>query len=135
IYSQTVTFAIKGNGVFLLILNKPHIADGACKCTAAFICSMCNFMQVKKNNLFFSKSNRLSGSTQLPDALLIFLQAIRWTVFILPVAITTGSAVAFFLWLLAKAIHFRFAHNWLLFLLPLAGVVIHLIYRSFGKSA
>jgi H+/Cl- antiporter ClcA len=33
------------------------------------------------------------------------------------------------------AIHFRFAHTWLLYLLPLAGVVIHLVYKLYGKSS
>lgn len=54
---------------------------------------------------------------------------------ILPVAITTGSVVAFFLWVLNYAIHFRFAHPWLLFLLPFAGIAIYFIYQSVGKSS
>ncbi len=60
---------------------------------------------------------------------------IRWSFLVLPVAIVTGSIVAFFLWLLNSAIHFRFQHTWLLFLLPLAGLLIHFIYRFLGKSA
>lgn len=65
----------------------------------------------------------------------IIKHLLRWTLLILPVAITIGSIVALFLWLLNRAIHFRFEHTWLLFLLPLAGVIIHLIYQSFGKSS
>jgi len=64
-----------------------------------------------------------------------FNHLIRWTLLILPVAITIGTVVAFFLWLLSAAIHLRFEHKWLLFLLPLAGVLIHLIYQSVGKSS
>jgi len=60
---------------------------------------------------------------------------IRWTILIVPVAVTIGSIVALFLWLLTTAIHFRFAHPWLLFLLPLAGLLIHFIYQSVGKSS
>jgi len=52
-----------------------------------------------------------------------------------PVAIVIGSVVAFFLWLLTTAIHFRFSHPWLLFLLPVAGVLIHFIYQTVGKSS
>jgi len=52
-----------------------------------------------------------------------------------PVAIAIGSVVALFLWLLATAIHFRFAHKWLLFLLPVAGLLIHFIYQTVGKSS
>jgi H+/Cl- antiporter ClcA len=65
----------------------------------------------------------------------ILKYAIRWTLLILPVAIAIGSLVALFLWLLNGAIHFRFQHTWLPFLLPLAGVLIHFIYQSVGKSS
>lgn len=60
---------------------------------------------------------------------------VRWTLFIVPTAIAIGSVVAFFLWLLTEAIHFRFHHPWLLFLLPLAGLLIYFIYQSVGKSS
>ena len=53
----------------------------------------------------------------------------------MPVAAAIGSAVALFLWLLSTAIHFRFSHPWLLFLLPLAGLFIHFIYKLVGKSS
>ncbi|KAA8485569.1 H+/Cl- antiporter ClcA [Arcticibacter tournemirensis] len=59
----------------------------------------------------------------------------KWTVLVIPIALMIGSAIAFFLWILGAAIHFRFAHFWLLFLLPLAGVLIHFIYQSVGKSS
>ncbi|MGI4729709.1 MAG: voltage-gated chloride channel family protein [Janthinobacterium lividum] len=52
-----------------------------------------------------------------------------------PVAILIGSMVAFFLWLLGWGIHYRFAHPWLLYLLPFAGVLIHFIYQATGKSS
>lgn len=65
----------------------------------------------------------------------IIKHLLRWTLLILPVAIIIGSAVALFLWSLSYAIHFRFAHPWLLFLLPLAGLFIHFIYQSAGKSS
>ncbi|AMR31398.1 voltage-gated chloride channel protein [Mucilaginibacter sp. PAMC 26640] len=60
---------------------------------------------------------------------------IRWLVILLPVAVAIGSMVALFLWLLSWAIHYRFAHAWLLYLLPLAGIVIHLLYKWYGQSA
>jgi hypothetical protein len=55
---------------------------------------------------------------------------VRWSVIVIPVAIAIGSMVALFLCLLGWAIHFRFGHTWLLYLLPLAGVVIHLLYTN-----
>jgi len=68
--------------------------------------------------------------TKLGAGRLLLLTAV-----ILCVAITTGTFVTLFLFLLDKAIHFRFSHPWLLFLLPLAGLVTHFIYQSIGKSA
>jgi H+/Cl- antiporter ClcA len=59
----------------------------------------------------------------------------RWTAITVPVAVAIGSMVALFLWVLTWAIHFRFAHTWLLYLLPAAGVVIHLLYKWYGRSA
>ncbi|MCJ8212097.1 voltage-gated chloride channel family protein [Mucilaginibacter sp. RS28] len=60
---------------------------------------------------------------------------LRWDLIILPVAVGIGSMVALFLWLLNLAIHYRFAHPWLLYLLPLAGVSIHFLYKMYGSSA
>jgi len=65
----------------------------------------------------------------------IFKHLVRWTLLILPIAIVIGSMVALFLWLLHSAIHYRFKHPWLLYLLPLAGLLIHFIYQSVGKSS
>jgi H+/Cl- antiporter ClcA len=53
----------------------------------------------------------------------------------LPMAFAVGSLVALFLWLLQLSIHTRFLHPWLLYFLPLAGLLIHFIYRLFGQSA
>jgi len=60
---------------------------------------------------------------------------LRWTAIITPIAICIGSVIAFFLWLLGWAIHYRFTHTWLLYLLPLAGIVIHFLYKLYGQSA
>lgn len=59
----------------------------------------------------------------------------RWVAMVTPVAISIGSMVALFLWLLNWAIQFRFGHAWMLFLLPLAGVAIHFMYKWYGQSA
>ena len=65
----------------------------------------------------------------------ILKHLIRWTLIIIPIAIVIGSMVALFLWLLNWAIHFRFAHTYLLYLLPVAGVLIYFIYKLIGGSA
>jgi H+/Cl- antiporter ClcA len=65
----------------------------------------------------------------------ILKHLIRWTVIVIPIAIVIGSMVALFLWLLNWAIHFRFAHPFILYLLPIAGVLIYFIYKLIGGSA
>lgn len=60
---------------------------------------------------------------------------IKWTLLTLPVSLLAGSVVALFLWSLDNAIDFRLKHPWLLFLLPLAGLLIHFIYKFFGKNS
>lgn len=75
------------------------------------------------------------NSFSFKEHLRILKHLCRWTLLVLPVAILTGSIVALFLWLLNGAIHFRFQHKWLLYLLPLAGLAIHFIYQSVGKSS
>lgn len=90
-------------------------------------------------NSIFSQSsrypNKLKNQFFSVEHYGILKYLIRWTVLVVPVAIVTGSMIALFLWLLNWAIHFRFNHTWLLFLLPLAGVVIHFIYKLMGKSS
>ena len=69
------------------------------------------------------------------ERLFILSHLFRWTLLVIPVALTAGSLVALFLWLLDIAISFRFAHPWLLFLLPLAGVFIYFLYKLLGKNS
>jgi len=64
----------------------------------------------------------------------ILKHLLRWTFIIIPIAIVIGSMVALFLWLLNWAIHFRFAHPVILYLLPVAGVLIYFIYKLIGGS-
>ncbi|MBC7399700.1 MAG: voltage-gated chloride channel family protein [Mucilaginibacter sp.] len=65
----------------------------------------------------------------------VFKQLLLLTAITLPVAVVVGSMVALFLWLLTWAINFRFAHPWLLYLLPVAGVVIYFTYKFYGSSS
>ncbi|EOR95483.1 Chloride channel protein [Arcticibacter svalbardensis MN12-7] len=74
-------------------------------------------------------------SISLKEHFAILKHLVRWTLFVVPIALIIGSIVALFLWLLTTAIHFRFEHKWILFLLPLAGLLIHFIYQYFGKSS
>jgi H+/Cl- antiporter ClcA len=65
----------------------------------------------------------------------ILRNLLRWTLIIIPIAIVIGSIVALFLWLLNFVIHFRFRNPGILYLLPVAGVLIHFIYKLIGSSA
>ena len=57
-----------------------------------------------------------------------------WTLLAVPVGAVIGTAVAFFLWSLEWATHTRWAHPWLLFLLPFGGLLIAWMYHVFGRS-
>lgn len=59
----------------------------------------------------------------------------RWFAILVPLAVTVGSASAFFLWALDAVTRVRFQNEWLLYLLPLAGLVVGCAYHWFGKSA
>lgn len=65
----------------------------------------------------------------------IAYQLIRWTIIIIPVSIIVGSLVALFLWLLEFVTQYRYHHLWLLYILPIAGIGIYLIYKLFGKNS
>lgn len=69
------------------------------------------------------------------EHLFIASYLLKWTCLVIPVSLTVGSLVALFLWLLDKAINFRFANPWLLFLLPAAGILIYTVYKFLGKNA
>lgn len=58
-----------------------------------------------------------------------------WTLLIIPLSITVGSLVALFLWALEIASATRWAHLWLIFFLPVAGVFITFLYRKYGKNS
>ncbi len=60
---------------------------------------------------------------------------VKWLCVVTPVSIAIGSACALFLWLLDLATRQRFQTPWLLYLLPLVGAVITLLYVRIGGRA
>lgn len=58
-----------------------------------------------------------------------------WLLWIVPVAVVAGSASALFLRALDAATIARFEHPWLLYLLPVAGLLMGLAYHRWGASA
>lgn len=67
--------------------------------------------------------------------LIPLLAILRWTALLAPMAVAVGSASAFFLWALDAVTRVRFANPGLLFLLPIAGLCIGMLYHLYGKSA
>lgn len=62
------------------------------------------------------------------------VSVIRWTVALVPMAMAVGTLCAAFLWSLDAATSARFDHPWLLFLLPIGGGAVGLVYHWLGKS-
>lgn len=63
------------------------------------------------------------------------LQLLKWSALIIPPAVLAGSASAFFLWALERVTVLRWQHPWLLFLLPLGGLFVGMLYHNFGRAA
>jgi H+/Cl- antiporter ClcA len=59
----------------------------------------------------------------------------RWILLVTPVAVVTGSIIALFLFLLDQATLLRWNYEWLLYLLPISGIVIVVLYRFKGKNS
>jgi H+/Cl- antiporter ClcA len=64
----------------------------------------------------------------------ILPSVIFWTLLAAVLGIFGGAASAGFLWLLNLATETRESHLWLIALLPLAGLLIGLVYHTIGKS-
>lgn len=62
------------------------------------------------------------------------LSVLRWALLLMPMAAMVGTLCAAFLWSLDAATRARFDHPWLLYLLPLSGAAIALLYHRFGRS-
>lgn len=71
----------------------------------------------------------------LPNSPSTLFVLLRWLLLLIPLALVVGSLNALFLYLLDYASHTRADNPYLLYLLPLAGVVVVFIYRRFGKNS
>lgn len=70
----------------------------------------------------------------IKEQLVTVLDLSRSIALVIPVAVITGLIVAFFLWLLDFVTELRWNNNWLIYLLPLSGVVITVLYQSYGRG-
>ena len=62
------------------------------------------------------------------------VSVLRWALILIPMAAAVGTLCAAFLWTLDAATRLRFAFPWLLYLLPLGGFVVGLLYHLTGRS-
>lgn len=85
-----------------------------------------NFRRLRAEDIYASVS-----SSRLRFAVVLG----RWTLLLAPMAVAVGSACAVFLWSLDRATDLRYAHPWLLYLLPVAGFLIGLVYLWKGRPA
>ncbi|MGY2229275.1 voltage-gated chloride channel family protein [Pseudomonas tolaasii] len=68
-----------------------------------------------------------------PEQLDLIPYLIKWLLLASLVAVLAGSASAVFLFSLDKATQWREAHRWVIWLLPLAGFAVGLVYHWVGK--
>lgn len=62
------------------------------------------------------------------------LAIIEWLLLSLVIAVCVGSACAFFLISLEKATEYRNAHEWIIYLLPIAGILLGYVFYKWGKD-
>ena len=62
------------------------------------------------------------------------VSVMRWALILVPMAALVGTLCAAFLWSLDAVTRLRFAFPWLLYLLPLGGFVVGLLYHLTGRS-
>src|SRR5688572_21218439 len=63
-----------------------------------------------------------------------FVILAQWLALGASVGAIAGAASALFLWLLDEVTHFRGTHEWIVFLLPVAGLAIGFFYERFGQA-
>lgn len=64
-----------------------------------------------------------------------FRSLLKWVAICILVSILVGSAAALFLYSLDWVTHFRETHLWVICFLPIAGLLIGLVYQHYGAAA
>jgi len=64
----------------------------------------------------------------------LLLSISKWIIICALIGILSGSASAFFLVSLEWVTQFRIAHDWIIWLLPIGGLLVGLSYYYFGES-
>lgn len=69
------------------------------------------------------------------ELLEVLRHLLHWTLWAVPVGVLSGSASALFLWLLDRVTEIQWSHSWLLYLLPVGGLAVGLLYHWIGRDA
>ncbi len=77
----------------------------------------------------------MSASAYFQHRFQQFRGLFKWIMLVVPMAVVVGSLCALFLWSLDKATATRFDHLWLIFLMPVAGFLMVLVYQHFGRGS
>ena len=59
---------------------------------------------------------------------------LKWACLVTPLALAVGTLVALFLWLLDRVTQIRWQNGWIIWFLPLAGILIFFLYQKIGKK-
>lgn len=80
------------------------------------------------------KSKQISKNEELlfyiSKKFTVILNFLSWGLIIMPLGIGIGIACAIFLYCLDIVTFFRFSHTWILYLLPISGIIQAIIYKS-----
>ncbi|MBL8197145.1 MAG: chloride channel protein, partial [Blastocatellia bacterium] len=82
----------------------------------------------------FSKTIQSFVGWDIWEHIVLAASTVKWALLASVVGILAGSASALFLTLLSSATEFRIAHPWMLWLLPLCGLLIGYVYYQWGKA-
>ena len=77
----------------------------------------------------------MRGNSSIPDISVLLRTLAKWLLLLSLLSAIVGSLVALFLWLIDVATKYRRAHEWLLYLLPVAGIIIYFLYKLWGKNS
>lgn len=89
----------------------------------------------KEHDIHVGTSTKMQSINQRFIPLFTKLPVVKWLLILTILAIQVGSLVALFLWLLDQVTLIRWQYDWLLYLLPLAGIFIVSLYQYWGKGS
>lgn len=78
---------------------------------------------------------KISSLKNKSTSLILCYSLMKWTIIASVVGMLTGSVLAFFLKSLDFATNQRLSNPWLLFLLPVGGVLVSFLYSRYGKNS